>query len=85
MSEFGYHSRFIPKGEYGEFSKIEEEYNELVDIWNNTNNVVLTACELSDLYGAMEAFAEKTLNISMDEIVKMSNLTKDAYDSRPIK
>lgn len=85
MSEFGYHSKFIQKGEYGEFSKIEEEYKELEDIWNNTQNRVLTACELSDLYGAMEAFAEKTLNIPMNEIVKMSNLTKDVYDSRSIK
>lgn len=85
MSDFGYHTQFIPKGECGEFSKIEEEFEELKDAWKNRESKVLTICELSDLYGSMEAFANKCLNISMDEIVKFSDLTKEAYQSRTQK
>lgn len=85
MSEFGYHTQFIVKGEYGKFSKVKEEFDELKDAWENRESKVLTICELSDLYGAMEAFANECLNISMDEIVKFSDLTKEVYQNRPQK
>lgn len=85
MSDFGYHTQFIPKGEYGEFSKVEEEFEELKDAWLNRESSVLSVCELSDLYGAMEAFAEKTLHMSMSEVIKFSELTKEVYQNRPQK
>lgn len=85
MSDFGYHTQFIAKGEYGKFSKVKEEFDELKDAWENRESKVLTICELCDLYGAMEEFAKETLNISMDEIIKFSNLTKEVYQSRTRK
>jgi hypothetical protein len=85
MSDFGYHTQFIPKGEYGEFSKVEEEFEELKDAWLNRESSVLSVCELSDLYGAMEAFAEITLHMPMSEVIKFSELTKEVYQNRPQK
>lgn len=85
MSDFGYHTIFIEKGEYGEFSKVKEEFDELKDAFENRKSNVLAICELSDLYGAMEAFAEKTLHISMSEVVKFAELTKEVYKNRPQK
>lgn len=85
MSDFGYHTKFISKGEYGQFSKVEEEFEELKDAWLNRESSVLSVCELSDLYGAMEAFAEKTLHMPMSEVIKFSELTKEVYQNRPQK
>ena len=85
MSDFGYHTIFIEKGEYGKFSKVKEEFDELKDAFENRESNVLTICELSDLYGAMEAFAEQTLHIPMSEVVKFAELTKEVYQNRPQK
>ena len=38
--QYGYHRREIPKGELGEFSKIIEEYTELLDAHEQSNNVL---------------------------------------------
>ena len=84
MENYGYHTKRIDKGVYGDFSKVKEEFEELEDAWNNRKSVALTICELADLYGSMKAFAEKTLNIPMEEIVKFSELTDEVYLSRKI-
>ena len=77
----GYHLNNIPKGEIGEISKIQEEVLELEDAFNQGVRV-MTLCELSDLYGAMEAFLERYYDdISMDDIKAMSRVTRRAFKS----
>jgi hypothetical protein len=83
MGDFGYHTQFIERGEYGQFSKIREEFEELKDAWETQENKVLAICELCDLYGAIEAFAQESLNMSMDDIIQFSDLTKEVYSTRP--
>jgi NTP pyrophosphatase (non-canonical NTP hydrolase) len=77
---YGYHTFDIPKGELGEFSKINEEVIELKDAINQ-NNKIMVLCELSDLYGAMEAFIAKYSNdsITMADIKTMSDATTRAF------
>lgn len=68
----GYHRKEIPKGVYGEFSKIEEEFLELKDACEQDAKI-MELCEISDLYGAIEAYVE-TKGLSMDDIKKMLGL-----------
>ena len=75
----GYHIDKIEKGEYGKISKIKEELDELIDA-SKQQCKILQMVELSDLYGAIEAYAAN-LNISMADIAQMSNLTKSAFTS----
>lgn len=76
----GYHKRaIVVNGVYGEVSKIEEELDELKEAFEQDNKI-LALCELSDLYGAMEAVAEK-LGVNMEDIKKMSVATKRAFQS----
>jgi len=58
MSNFGYHTKEIPKGELGEFSKIQEEYEEFLDALAQ-DNPIMALVELCDLYGAIKAYKEK--------------------------
>jgi ATP phosphoribosyltransferase regulatory subunit HisZ len=74
----GYHLNKISKGIYGEASKIQEELDELNDALKQDNKI-LALVELSDIYGALEAVAEK-YNITMDDLKKMSNATKRAFN-----
>lgn len=75
----GYHVTFIPKGEVGEVSKILEEAMELKDACLQ-NARIMELIEMSDLYGAMEAYLEnRHPSISMDDIIKMSNITRRAF------
>lgn len=48
----GYHIREITKGTYGDFSKVVEEMEELLDA-HDQNAKIMVLCELADLYGAM--------------------------------
>ena len=73
----GYHNRVIFKGKYGEFSKIEEEMDELKNAIEQ-NNKILTICEMSDLIGAIEAFAEKQ-GVTLKDLKDFSDLTKSAF------
>ena len=53
----GYHLHAIAtKGEYGAASKIREELEELEEAIQQDNKILIL-CELSDLYGALEAVA----------------------------
>lgn len=74
----GYHTKSITKGVVGDFSKIEEEINELLDA-REQGSKVLELCELSDLYGAIEAYLKKRYNLSMHDIKVMSDLTISAF------
>jgi phosphoribosyl-ATP pyrophosphohydrolase len=72
-----YHKRKIEKGVLGEFSKIQEEFEELLDAYEQ-DDAILQMCEMSDLIGAIELYAKK-FNLSLDDIIKFSNKTKQAF------
>ena len=64
----GYHLKTIAKGKLGEFSKITEEVLELRDSQERPRpNPMLALCELCDLIGAIEAYAEAN-QISFAEV-----------------
>ncbi len=71
-----YHKKTINKGVLGEISKIEEELDELKDA-HEQKVKLLIGCELADLYGAIESYAENQ-GFQMKDIIEMSNLTKSA-------
>jgi hypothetical protein len=73
----GYHLTEIPKGTLGELSKIEEEFLELKDAYQQDCKIMMMV-ELSDMYGAIEEFCI-TQGITMDDIKKFSNITKRAF------
>lgn len=74
----GYHLSEIPKGTLGEYSKIREEFLELTDAHNQTNKI-LEICELCDLVGAIEAYADK-FNLSLNDLIKMKDANKRAFE-----
>ena len=73
-----YHKTAIPKGKLGEFSKIEEEYLELKDAFQQ-EHPILIQCELADLIGAIEAYGLKW-NLSLDDIIQMKDSNKQAFE-----
>ena len=75
----GYHTKDIPKGELGAFSKIREEFLELEDAVAQSDTV-LTLCELTDLYGAIEEYI-KRWNLDMHALKRFSDKTKSAFKS----
>ncbi len=77
--ESGYHLAKIDKGTLGEFSKIKEEFLEAEDSINQ-DNPLMCLMELSDLVGAIEAFANKH-NLTLEELITMKNATKRAFES----
>lgn len=78
-STIGYHVNKISKGRYGEFSKITEEYQELSDAIDQKNKVMV-GCELADLIGAIEGFAESQ-GLKLNDLIVMNNATKRAFNS----
>lgn len=73
----GYHKRKIKKGVLGEFSKIREEFEELEDA-KKQNSPVLELCEMCDLIGAIEAYANK-YNMTLKDLLEMKNATSRAF------
>jgi hypothetical protein len=73
----GYHQTEIPKGELGKFSKIEEEFLELKDAHEQSNSV-MALCEMSDLIGAIEAYAARW-NVSLIDLLRMKEATERAF------
>ena len=74
----GYHKKEIKKGVLGEYSKIKEEFLELMDA-NEQKANVLIICELFDLIGAIEAYSEKKHNLTLKDLIKMKNMTKSSF------
>lgn len=60
MSYSVYHTYEIPKGVYGELSKVKEEILELID-GEKQDNQILIRCELSDIYGAYEEYLKQSM------------------------
>lgn len=77
----GYHLVDIPKGVVGMPSKINEEVAEFNDALAQ-GNPVMAIHELSDLYGAMEAWLQSHHpSITMEDLKTMSDTTKRAFRS----
>lgn len=74
----GYHKKIIKKGKLGEFSKIIEEYEELLDSFEQ-NDKILQLCELTDLLGAIEEYTILKFNITLDDLIKFSDKTKKSF------
>lgn len=72
-----YHLKKIKKGKIGKFSKVREEFEELKDA-KLQDDKLLILCELSDLIGAIEAYANE-LGVSLEDLIKFSNKTKSAF------
>ena len=76
----GYHITKIKKGELGEFSKIEEEFLELKDAYFQESSIMMLI-EMADVIGAMSLYLEKHHNMSIDDLIKFSEITKRAFKS----
>lgn len=76
--KIGYHVTKIPKGEVGEFSKIEEELLEAKDA-QKQGCKIMELVELSDMYGAIELYIEKKFQLTMDDLKSMSKITQRAF------
>lgn len=75
----GYHIKEIPNAEYGTFDKIGEEFYEAQDALEQGCAIMLFV-ELSDLIGAIEGFLEMNYpNITLNDLIKMENITKRAF------
>ena len=74
----GYHLMEIPKGELGEFSKIEEEFTELLDA-HKQDAKVLEICELTDLIGAIKYYTLNKFNLSLGDLIQFSQQTENAF------
>jgi len=75
----GYHKRKIPRGKYGDFSKIKEEMIEALDAKEQGVEIMLLT-ELSDLYGAIKGYLEKHHpSITMEDLRLMNERTAEAF------
>lgn len=74
----GYHVRKIPRGTYKEFSKIKEEFMELLDA-HEQGVKIMELCELADLYGAIKGYVESKYNMTMEDVEKMNARTTEAF------
>jgi hypothetical protein len=77
--EEGYHITKITKGTYGQISKVQEELDEFIDA-KEQGIVIMEMLELSDIYGALESVTE-TYGINMEDLKRMSDVTKRAFKS----
>jgi len=92
-----YHLKEIPKGVYGEYSKVSEEILEFLDAKEQDCKIMMM-CELSDIWGAYSAlpFEEQLknkhvmdfikesadeLNLRLGDIFIFSQITKRAFES----
>ncbi len=74
-----YHKREIPRGVYGEPSKIREELEEYEDAMDQ-GCAIMACVELADLYGALEGVAARH-GYSMPDLAKMAEITARAFRS----
>jgi len=74
----GYHKNEIHRGKVGQISKIIEEFEELVDA-REQGDKIMQICELSDLVGAIEEFALVEFNLTLVDLIRFSDKTKQAF------
>lgn len=80
LENTGYHVTNIDKGVLGEDSKIVEEFQEWQDA-ENQGSSIMELVELSDLYGAIEAYLKNKFNMHIDQLSTFSNITKRAFQN----
>ncbi len=78
----GYHLSEIPRGEYGEISKILEEAAELKDAMEQGARL-MCLIEMSDMLGAIEGYLKNHYagQITMEDLMDMSYITQRAFES----
>jgi hypothetical protein len=76
----GYHLRDIKRGQFGEASKITEEYDEFIESLEQ-KNPIMALVELSDLIGAIEGYASRHFNITLDDLIALKSATDRAFKS----
>lgn len=75
----GYHIKDIKKGCVGDLSKVYEELDEVKDA-EEQGVELMVLLELSDLLGAVECYLVKNHpSISLEDLIKMKNLTKRSF------
>ena len=75
----GYHIREIEKGVVGELSKIYEEVEEIKDAAEQGVEIMLLV-ELSDMIGATDLYLKKYHpSITIQDLLKMSEVTQRAF------
>lgn len=78
---FGYHLTNIPRGEFGEPSKIFEEIAEFSDALYQDSKV-MALVELSDVIGAIKGYlAKHHPSISLADLLTMANITNRVFES----
>jgi phosphoribosyl-ATP pyrophosphohydrolase len=81
MPNPGYHLSDIPKGVYGEASKIVEEALEAADA-DKQGVKVMVLVELSDLVGCIIAYLKnKHPETSIQDLIQMADVTRRAFAS----
>lgn len=82
MENPGYHLEEIPRGEYGEISKILEEAAELKDAMKQGNKIMVLI-ELCDVIGAIDGYLDNYYGdkITIDHLITMAFTTKRAFSS----
>jgi multimeric flavodoxin WrbA len=76
-----YHVNVIPRGVYGESSKILEEVLELQDA-EEQGAKLMALNELADIIGAVEGYLMKHYPVfDLDDLLKMKDLTANAFRS----
>jgi hypothetical protein len=69
-----FHQRSIPRGKYGELSKIVEEVEEALDSEEQGHRLMLLI-ELSDIVGAVEGvLIKKKFNHTVEDLIKFARL-----------
>lgn len=76
----GYHLTEPKRGVFGELSKVYEEIDELHDAEEQGATLMLIQ-ELSDVIGAIEGYLKHHPSITLDDLIKMKNITKRAFKS----
>ncbi len=80
----GYHEASIPRGEYGQPSKVREECEEFLDAIRQSNPL-MALVELSDLLGAVQGYLTSQPGTSFDDLLKMAKTTQRAFQSQDRK
>lgn len=69
-----FHQRAIPRGKYGELSKVVEEVEEAIDAEDQGHRLMLLI-ELSDIIGAVEGvLKKKEYNHTIEDLIKFARL-----------
>jgi hypothetical protein len=74
VKKMSFHEREIPRGKYGEVSKILEEVYEALDS-DERNHRLMLLIELSDIVGAVEGvLLHKKFGHSVEDLIKFARL-----------